>query len=84
MIVLAKPKIKFEDAILKLEEIVHKMEDQSTSLEETFKLYKEGVSLYETCAKTIAAIEKDVTILVEKSKGILTEEPFDSMEDEHE
>ena len=81
MIFLAK--IKFEDAISRLEEIVSKMENSDTPLEETFKLYKEGVSLYETCAKTITNIEKDVTILVEKSKGVFSEEPFDEMEDYH-
>lgn len=49
-----------EEAFLKLDESIHKMEGEDVSLEESFRLYKEGMELIEQCEKEIDTVEKKV------------------------
>lgn len=55
--------ITLEEAFACLDEITKKMEQDSLSLEETFNLYKEGLSLVELCNKKIEKVESDIRIL---------------------
>ena len=54
-----------EQAFDALDEITKKMEAGGLSLEETFSLYKEGLSLVELCDKKIEKVESDIKILNE-------------------
>ncbi len=45
--------MKFEDALLKLNEIVEKLDGGELSLEDSVKLYKEGIDLSAFCRKQI-------------------------------
>lgn len=71
------PKDKFEDAMNKLEKIVSKMEEGDISLEESLKLFEEGIKLSRFCNQKLEEAEKRVEILL-KGKGEMIEpQPFD-------
>lgn len=72
---MPKKEITFEEAIDKLEEIVNSLESGDFALEESLKLYEEGVKLVNLCNKKIENVEKSVKILL-NSDGELIEEDF--------
>lgn len=45
--------MKYEEMLKNLREICDKLRDESTTLEETAKLYKEGKALIEKCSKML-------------------------------
>lgn len=45
--------MQFEKSIEKLNDIIKKLENEETTLEETLKLYKEGSKLISSCKKEI-------------------------------
>lgn len=45
--------LTYEQAYLKLEEILNKLEANNSSLDESLKLYEEGIKLYATCNKLL-------------------------------
>ena len=51
-----------EENMARLNEINNLMSDSSIKLEESFKLYKEGVELVEKCKKQLADVEKEIVI----------------------
>ena len=63
---MAEKKTKtIEENMIRLNEINNLMGDSSIKLEESFKLYKEGVELVEKCKKQLADVEKQIVILEE-------------------
>ena len=72
---MPKKELSFEEAIQKLEEIVNALESGDFALEESLKLYKEGVKLVNLCNNKITNVEKSVKILL-NSNGELVEEDF--------
>ena len=67
---------KFEDAMKELEDIVKHLENGDLSLEESIKLFEEGVALSKYCFGKLEEAEKKVSILV-KDEGGIKREPFD-------
>jgi exodeoxyribonuclease VII small subunit len=61
-LLMSKKKRSFEDALSRLEEIVESLDDDSMSLEEMIKLYKEGNELSKQCTKTL----EDAELRIEK------------------
>lgn len=61
--------LPFEEALAKLEEIVQKMEDPSVSLEESMKLYKEGLELSTYCTKTLDKATLAIEQIHQKAQG---------------
>lgn len=72
---MAKKELSFEEAMIRLEEIVDSLESGDFSLEESLKLYEEGVKLINICNTKIANVEASVKILLNKD-GELIEEDF--------
>jgi exodeoxyribonuclease VII small subunit len=62
--------LPFEEALAKLEEIVQKMEDPSVSLEESMKLYKEGLELSTYCTKTLDKATLAIEQIHQKAQGM--------------
>lgn len=58
-----------EENMARLNEINNLMSDSSIKLEESFKLYKEGVELVEKCKKQLADVEKQIVILEEQGSA---------------
>jgi exodeoxyribonuclease VII small subunit len=50
-------RIPFEEALKKLETIVTKLQDGSVSLEESVKLYEEGIALSKYCSSILEEAE---------------------------
>ena len=55
-----------EENMMRLSEINNLMSDSSIKLEDSFKLYKEGVELVDKCKKQLADVEKQIVILEEQ------------------
>jgi len=70
-------KERFEDALSKLEKIVSKLEKGDIPLEESLKLFQEGIRLSRFCNQKLDEAEKKVEILLRDRDGTLTAQPFD-------
>lgn len=79
----AEPQKKgdFEKSLVRLEEVVKKLESTELSLDEAMKLFEEGVKLSRECQKQLEEAEGRVEILLKKADGKIAAEPFDT-EDE--
>lgn len=66
----------FEDALKKLEAIVEKLEKGDLSLEESIRLFEQGVELSAACKKELDAAEGKVQMLMKQRDGSLKAEPF--------
>jgi exodeoxyribonuclease VII small subunit len=71
------PKERFEDALSKLEKIVSKLEGGDIPLEESLKLFEEGIRLSRFCNQKLDEAEKRVEILLKDKEGNLKTQPFD-------
>lgn len=71
----------FEQAIRRLEEIVEKMKDEDTSINESLKLYKEGVELSLFCSESLSRTEQEVKMLRESAGGVFKTVNFIDLED---
>ncbi|MCD8036161.1 MAG: exodeoxyribonuclease VII small subunit [Clostridiales bacterium] len=78
---MAKKTKSFEEALIRLEEIVNTMEEGELSLDDTVKLYKEGVELAALCGGKLDDAKQQVTLLSAELDGQLTEKPFEPRED---
>lgn len=56
-----------ESSFKRLDEIIEKMEQGELSLEESFKLYKEGVELVGACNESIEKVEKEIKVIEDES-----------------
>jgi len=72
---LAEP--KFETALKRLEDIVDKMEEGGLTLDESLKLFEEGVKLSRTLNKRLTEAEKKVEKLVRDAEGTLGTVPME-------
>ncbi len=76
------PKKKtFEQALLRLEEIIENIENSETTLDESVKLYKEGIDLSVFCGNQLKKTEQEIVVLKEKADGIFKEESFENTEE---
>ncbi len=57
-------RVSFENSMKKLETVVSKLESDEVSLEESLKLFEEGVKLMRFCHLRLNEIEEKVQILV--------------------
>lgn len=71
------PKEKFEEALRKLENIVSRLEEGNISLEESLKLFEEGIRLSRFCTQRLEEAEKRVEILLKGNDGMIRPKPFD-------
>lgn len=57
--------ITFEQALSRLENIVHALEGGEVSLEESLKLFEEGISLSAVCSSRLKDAKQKVEILID-------------------
>ncbi|HEY0264135.1 MAG TPA: exodeoxyribonuclease VII small subunit [Granulicella sp.] len=72
----------FEDKLTALESVVARLERGDLSLEESVKLFEEGVKLSGECKKELEAAEGRIQMLVEPEKGTIRTKDLDVDEDE--
>ena len=65
-------KLKFEQALAKLEQIVSEIEGGKVSLEESIAKYAEGITLVKHCRKILDAAEEKIQLLA-KGEGAALE-----------
>lgn len=68
---------KFEKAMERLEKIVESMEGGELSLEDSLKVFEEGMKLTRFCSHKLEEAEKKVTLLVRESGEKYTQTPFE-------
>lgn len=71
---------KFEKALSRLEGIVSKLEEGDLDLEESLKLFEEGIRLSHFCSEKLDEAERKVEILLRNREGILKSHPFEPEE----
>jgi len=68
--------IPFEDYLSKLESIVKKLEDGELSLDESVKLYEEGMGISKICLEKLDSTKKKIEELVIKGEDKYSLKPF--------
>jgi len=68
--------LKFEDCLARLEQIVSQLEAGQLSLEESLKVFEEGIGLARHCAKYLADAERRIEVLAKDDTGALSQKPF--------
>lgn len=73
---------RFEDDLARLEQIVQTLEAGNLPLEESLKVFEEGIALARHCARYLDEAERRVEILVKDETGAVTARPFQVPTDE--
>jgi exodeoxyribonuclease VII small subunit len=68
--------LKFEDCLTRLEQIVGQLEAGTLSLEDSLKVFEEGIGLARHCAKYLADAERRIEVLATDDTGALSQKPF--------
>lgn len=69
--------LTYEQAYLRLEEILNKLETNNASLDESLELYEEGIKLYKICNSLL----KNARFKISKFNEMEQLEDFDSKEE---
>ncbi len=69
----AEEPLRFEDALARLEEIVESLETGELGLEESLRIFEEGVALSRRCQGELARAERRIEVLVEAAGEVRTE-----------
>ncbi len=64
-----KKKLSLEEAMVRLEAVVSELENEKLPLEESLKLYEEGVKLATLCAGELEAAKRKIRILQQGADG---------------
>ena len=78
---MAKADKSFEESMGRLEEIVRMLENGTATLDESLKLYEEGISLVRACNTQLDNAEKKIRILTQMPDGNVEEKDFDNGDD---
>ncbi len=73
----AGEKQSFEEALKRLEEIVEKLEGGNSSLEESIKLYEEGMLLGKLCTTQLTEAKLKLKKIQKDSSGAFEEKDID-------
>jgi exodeoxyribonuclease VII small subunit len=68
--------LKFEDCLSRLEQIVTALEGGNLPLEESLKVFEEGITLARHCARYLDDAERRIEMLVKDEAGATTTKPF--------
>ena len=74
--------LKFEDCLARLEQIVAALEGGNLPLEESLKVFEEGVALARHCSRSLEDAERRIEILVKDETGATTARPFTPREED--
>lgn len=74
--------LKFEDALARLETIVTELEKGDLPLNDSLKMFEEGIKLSKTCLKMLDDAERKVEIMVQDKDGKKRVEAYSIEEEE--
>ena len=72
---------KFETSLKRLEEIVAELESGELGLEQSLKLFEEGVKLARICNARLEEAERKVEVLLKDKAGKMTAMPFEEKDE---
>jgi exodeoxyribonuclease VII small subunit len=75
---------KFEDQLGALESVVERLERGDLTLEESVKLFEEGVALSNACKVELEAAEGKIQVLMETRDGAMQLAELDGVEEDSE
>ena len=68
--------LKFEDCLARLEQIGGALETGNLPLEESLKVFEEGIALARHCSRYLDDAERRIEMLVKDESGGATTKPF--------
>ncbi len=68
---------RFEDAMKRLEDIVNDLDSGDLPLEESLKVFEEGMKLVKFCSGKLEEADQKITKLVQDSDGEYSNQPFE-------
>ncbi len=68
---MATKKVKFEEQMERIQEIVAKLDSGDVSLDESLRLYEEGITLVRACSNRLDEAEQVVKMLQAQPDGKL-------------
>ena len=74
---MAKTAKSFEESVARLEEIVRLLENGTATLDESLKLYEEGISRVRICNDKVDSAEKKIKVLTLSEDGNVEEKELD-------
>jgi exodeoxyribonuclease VII small subunit len=74
----------FEERLTALESVVERLERGELSLDDSVRLFEEGVKLSEACKKELETAEGRIQVLVERGRGQMGVAELDVDEDAEE
>jgi len=69
--------VKFEEALARLEAIVNELERGQLPLDDSMRIFEEGMKLSRTCLKMLEDAERKVEILIKDKDGGKRARPFE-------
>lgn len=72
--------LTFEECLSRLEQIVGALETGHLSLEESLRVFEEGVTLARQCARYLEEAEQKIELLTRDETGALTTRPLGEAE----
>lgn len=60
--------LTIEEAFDKIEEAIEQLEDENISLDDSFRVYQEGMKILKRCSEQIDKVEKKVLLINEKGE----------------
>ena len=68
--------LTFEDSLARLEQIVTALEGGTLPLEDSLKVFEEGIALARHCARYLEDAQRRIEILAKDESGATTSKPF--------
>jgi exodeoxyribonuclease VII small subunit len=68
--------LKFEDCLTRLEQIVGALEAGNLPLEESLKVFEDGIALARQCSRYLDDAERRIEMLVKDDAGVTATTPF--------
>jgi len=65
----------YEEALKRLEEVIDLLEGKDIPIDDSLKLFQEGIELYRFCNIKLTEVEEKITLVIEGTNGI-EEKPF--------
>lgn len=70
---MKKEDLSFEELVTKLEDVTNKLEKDNLNLDESIKLFEEGMEISKKCNKRLEEAEKKITILLQDGEEVKEE-----------
>jgi exodeoxyribonuclease VII small subunit len=72
----------FEKAFRELEDIVKRLESEELPLDESLRLFEQGIGLSRFCHQRLEEVEKKIELILADAKGQPRTEPFEMVEED--